>query len=497
MTMRSGSSYRADLSDGRHVFLDGEEIDVAAHPAFAGIVDTVAHLVDAAGPDGIPGIRTGNSVPRPTGPDVAWWWVTPRSMEDLAARRRASELLAEETGGFVGRGPDHVASFFAGFAAHPEIYGQKAQAVQSFRDEAAQEDRYVSYVIIPPSIDRSRVAEGGTRSQLRVVEETSEGIVVDGAMILGTATAVSDWLFVSCIVPLQPGQEDHALSFVVPVANPGLRIHCRLPFSSSTSVFDAPFSSRFDETDAVVVFDRVTVPADQLFICRDIGATAGQFHETAAHTLGNLQAQIRLMVKLRLLVGLASRIIDMSGASSSAEALDALAELAGLAGSVEAHVLAAEHGARLNEHGVMVPDKRFLYTAMARQAELYPRALHQLRLLTSSQVIDLPSSIQALDHPDLVDHATSPSTAADERVKLYRLAWDLIGTEFAGRHHQYELFYAGAPAVAKAHTRRTWRLEEAEALLDRTITQWDRTTPLPSDQAPPSTTGAAEQVAER
>ncbi len=475
---RTGASYRADLADGRHVFLDGAEIDVTTHPAFAGIVATMAHLIDVSAGEGFRTVDHGSVRP----PDEAWWWVTPRSIDDLVARRRASERLAEETGGFVGRGPDHVASFFAGFAGRPDVFGPRADAVLGFRDRAAAADHYVSYVIIPPSIDRARAVAGGRPSQLRVVDETDDGIVVDGTMILGTGTAVSDWLFASCIPPLGMGQEDHALSFVVPVATDGLRIHCRRPFSTATSVFDAPFAARFDETDAVVVFDRVTVPTAQVFVCRDIEATGAQFHATAAHTLGNLQAQIRLMVKLRLLVGLATRIVEVSGAGASAGALDQLAELASLAGSVEAHVLAAEHGARLDDAGVMVPDKRFLYSAMARQAELYPRALHLLRELTSSQVIDLPSSVAALDHPDLIDHAASPGVDAEDRVKLYRLAWDLIGTEFAGRHHQYEMFYAGAPAVAKAHTRRTWRLDEAEALLDRTLARWDRTTPLPADR---------------
>lgn len=478
---RTGEDYRSALADRRHVFLDGAEVDVTSHPAFAGIVATMAGLVDRAAD---PSMRT---VDEAAGTDVAWWWVTPRTLDDLAARRRASEALAEETGGFVGRGPDHVASFFAGFVGRPEVFGARAANVEDYRTRAAAADHYVSYVIIPPSIDRARAATGGRPSQLRVVEETAEGIVVDGAMILGTGTAVSDELFVSCIPPLQPGQEDHALSFALPVATDGLRIHCRRPFSDATSVFDAPLSSRFDETDAVVVFDRVRVPAERVFVCRDIEATAAQFHGTAAHTLGNLQAQIRLMVKLRLLVGLASRIVEVSGAGSSAGALDALAELASLAGSVEAHVLAAEHGATLDEQGVMVPDKRFLYGAMSRQAELYPRALHLLRELTSSQVIDLPSSVAAIDHPDLVDHASSPGVDAEERIKLYRLAWDLLGTEFAGRHHQYEMFYAGAPGVAKAHARRTWRLEEAEALLDRTLARWDRSTPLPA--GPPNEAG--------
>lgn len=472
---RTAASYRTDLADGRQVHLDGEVIDVADHPAFAGIVETMGGLIELAGSESLRGHE-------PTiGADVAWWWITPRTKADLGARRRASELLAEETCGFVGRGPDHVASFFAGFVGRPSVFGARANAVTDFWARAAADDAYVSYVIIPPSIDRARAATAGEPTQVRVVEETAEGIVVDGSQILATGTAVSDWLFVSCIPPLKPGQEDHALSFVVPVAADGLRIHCRRPYSGASSVFDAPFSSRFDETDAVVVFDNVFVRHEHVFISRDIEATAAQFHTTAAHTLGNLQAQIRLMVKLRFLVGLAGRIIEVSGAGSSPAALDAQAELASLAASVEAHVLAAEAAARPDSAGVMVPDKRFLYSSMARQAETYPRALHLLRELTSSQAIDLPSSVDALDHPDLIDHASSPKVDADERVKLYRLAWDVIGSEFAGRHHQYEMFYAGAPAVARAHTRRTWRFEEAEALLERTMARWDRSTPLPAD----------------
>ena len=54
-----------------------------------------------------------------------------------------------------------------------------------------------------------------------------------------TGTAVSDWLFVSCIPPLAEGMDDHALSFVVPVAPDGLRLHCRNPYGAQTSVFDA------------------------------------------------------------------------------------------------------------------------------------------------------------------------------------------------------------------------------------------------------------------
>jgi len=33
----------------------------------------------------------------------------------------------------------------------------------------------------------------------------------------------------------------------------------------------------------------------------------------------------------------------------------------------------------------------------------------------------------------------------DRPLNLFRLAWDLLGSEFRGRHGQYEKFYAGRP----------------------------------------------------
>jgi 4-hydroxyphenylacetate 3-monooxygenase len=55
---------------------------------------------------------------------------------------------------------------------------------------------------------------------------------------------------------------------------------------------------------------------------------------------------------------------------------------------------------------------------------------------------------------------------SEERVKLFKLAWDLVGSEFAGRHHQYELFYAGAPYVAKGYSYRYYGYEEPVELVE-------------------------------
>ena len=45
----------------------------------------------------------------------------------------------------------------------------------------------------------------------------------------------------------------------------------------------------------------------------------------------------------------------------------------------------------------------------------------------------------------------------------------MIGSEFAGRHQQYEMFYGGAPFVAKNYSFMNYGYEEAVALVDRCL----------------------------
>src|SRR5262249_13739406 len=147
-----------------------------------------------------------------------------------------------------------------------------------------------------------------------VKEEREDGIVVAGAQMLGTGAAISDYIILSCIVPLQPGDEDYAISVAVPLGADGLKIYSRRGYAeAATSVYDYPLASRFDETDALIVFDDVFVPWERVFIFRDRKITTDQWNLTPAHLLGNNQAQIRFSVKLDLLAGLAMRVAQMNG----------------------------------------------------------------------------------------------------------------------------------------------------------------------------------------
>jgi 4-hydroxyphenylacetate 3-monooxygenase len=315
--MRSGKEYLGSLGDGRSVYVDAERVrNVADHPAFRGIARTIAGLYDLAADPAAKMVHTSPETGRPANRVH----MIPRSQEDLGARREALTAWARRTNGLVGRGPEHVAGFLAGFASAPDVFARAdrrfGENVTRFYRRVVDEDLFVTYVIIPPQIDRSKTAQGQEERFLQagVCAERDGGIVVRGAQMLGTSSAVSDYLLVSCIVPLKAEDEDYANTFVVPVGTPGLKLYCRPPYAvGKSSVFDYPLSTRFDETDALTVFDDVFVPWENVFVYRNVEMLRAQFFETASHVLGNNQAQVRLVAKMKFLIGLARKIAAQSG----------------------------------------------------------------------------------------------------------------------------------------------------------------------------------------
>lgn len=455
--MRTGEEYLSSLSDSRVVVLDGELVDdVRTHPAFANIARTIAGLYDyAADPEN--GMQYDCAE---IGGVANLVFSAPRSRDDLTRRRLAIEAWSKLTHGWVGRSPDHVGSFFAGFATHPAVFGHGehdfAGNVRRFWERILRENLFVSYAIIPPQVSRATTASGwpGEYLQVGVVDETDEGLVVRGAQMLATGGPISDEVFVTCIKPLSHDDEDFAISFAMPAATEGMKMYCRRPYAQyAENRFDHPLASVYDEPDALMVFDDVLVPWDRVFIDRDVAALRRQFFDTGAHEIGNWQAQIRFATKLKFIAAVARKVTQVNQIDAIPAVREKLGELGSIVASVESAVLAAEYTAQVDDDGVAIPGKRALYGAMGLQPETYPRVIQILRELVGGGVLQLPSSVADLKSPisagDMEKYVQSPGTPTEERVKLFKLAWDIIGSEFAGRQQQYEMFYAGSPFVVR------------------------------------------------
>jgi 4-hydroxyphenylacetate 3-monooxygenase len=489
--MRSGNEYIEGLRDGRAVYINGELVqDVTTHPAFRDAVRSVANLYDIASDPANAGTLTCES-PYDDSP-MNLSFLIPRTEDDLVRRRKALRRLSEATFGLMGRTPDHVAAFLAGFAGNSSVFGRAgkeyAQNVVNFHRHASSTDAYVAYTIVPPQIDRSKPAHQQADPHLYagVREERDGGIVIKGAQMLGTGAVLADWVHLSSIVPLRPGDEDYAISVVVPVGAPGVKVLSRRSYAQgATSRFDYPLSTRFDESDSLVIYDDVFVPWEHVFVYRDLDLVQAQWWETAAHVLGNNQAQIRFATKLDLLVGVAAGIARMNGLDTLPPVQSTLGELAAHAALVQGLVLGSEQNCSIDADGVAHPGHAETYANMTLQSELYPKVLGIVRELCGGGLIQLPSSVEDFQNEEIAAeldrYVQSPGVDSVRRVKLMKLAWDLIGSEFASRHHQYEMFYAGAPFVVKARMYRNFDFERAAALAESAMAGYDLNGAVASD----------------
>ena len=481
--VKNGEMHLNSLRDGRHVYLDGRLItEHVDHPAFRNAVRTAARLYDfQARPENLE--RMTFESPRP-GLRVGRMWQLPTSLEELRERRMALESWAELTCGMLGRSPDHVASVISGmymgyeqFAAYDR---RRAEALREYYEYARDRDLYLSYTIISPQIDRLRrpgeTDNSGECVACAVVDEDSQGITLRGAKMLGTATPLANELFVGAIQPLKPGEERYGVSAAVPLNAKGLQLLSRRSYEAAAQdVFDQPLASQFDENDCVVYFDNVKVSWERVFVYGSVKMAADQWYATPAHVYQNYQCQIRLMVKLRFLVGLARKIAEANGILQFPPVRETLGQLAAQVAMVESFVVGME-SAGVRHGKYWIPNAQMLYGAQVLTQQLYPEFIRTIRELAGGALIMLPSSSADLESPitrELVTHVQrSPVSTPIERIKLMKLAWDALGSEFASRHVQYEMFYAGAPMVTRSHAFRTFDWNSAGMLVESLLSTY-------------------------
>ena len=251
-----------------------------------------------------------------------------------------------------------------------------------------------------------------------------------------------------------------------------MKLYPRRPFARAGSSYDYPLSSRFDESDSYVIFDNVFVPWERVFIYRNLEVSRDQWWKTPSHLLGNHQAQVRYVTKLRFMIGLAQKMNEMTGNAAQPPVQIMMGELASLVTVYESMLLAHETAAPI-ENGVLWPSKTILYAAMALQSELNGRMLESVRELAGAAFITLPSSEADFGNPeiaaDIERYMRSATSDARTRIALMRLIWDFLGSEFGSRHQQYEKFYGGASFLVKQNVYRNFDFKRATTLVDKAL----------------------------
>lgn len=460
MAARTGDEYVDGLrADGREVWLGAERVhDVTEHPAFTGSVRGMAGFFDwqhrhaedciIAGSEAHPGAGSGTGISH----------LIPRGPEDLDRRHRGLEKLARYSAGMLGRTPDYVSLTFAGFAGQPGVWSANGNArgaedLIAFQRHAAERDLALAHTIIHPVVDgRIGPYEGVNREvALRKVGETDGGIIVRGARILATLGPFADELAVYPGQPIPKDAPDVALAFSIPLATPGLKIICRDHYGLDADPFDKPFSSRFDEQDAFVVFDDVEVPRHRVFLDGD---PATYNSVMARGWIGNVmqQTSIRAMVKLEFAYELCCRMAEATGQDRRPEVMQMLGEIWSYAELTRAAIRAAEADAHEYGDGVWFCDEAPFRALRPTLPGWMPRVNEIIKRIGSHNLLATPTR-SGLEDPELrpwLDRYLPSAGGGDasERSRLFRTAWDFCGSALGARAELYERYYLASAARA-------------------------------------------------
>jgi 4-hydroxyphenylacetate 3-monooxygenase len=480
-TCKTGAEHIKSLQDGRTVYIDGKLVpDVTTHAAFRNSVQSAATLYDfQAKPENIELMTF-----KPAGSNrrINRAWQMPRNHAEMVQRRMALQAWAALSCGFLGRSPDHLASALVGQRMGIEVFEKhgkdRAAALANYFNEASRNDYFLTYVIINPQAERGK--DWGQQAEdlvARIVDEDAAGITIRGAKMLGTSAIMANEVLVANLQPLKPGEEDLAFSCALPMNAKGLRVLSRKSYeAAAASIFDNPISSRYDENDALMFFDDVKVPWERVFVFRDTDMCRAQFHDTPGHAYQNYQAQIRLSVKIKFLIGLAHKITEAIGTTNMPPIREQLGYLAANVSMVNAMVVGMEIDGNMRGEW-WVPNKHYMYSAQVLTQDLYPRVIQALRDLAGGALIMLPSSIHDFKDPELkriIDLTQrSANMRPEEKVKFLKMAWDAIGSEFGSRHTQYEMFYAGARFVTTGHSYRTFDWNIATGMVDNLMADYE------------------------
>ena len=448
----TGQEYIDSIRDDREIYIYGDRVkDVTSHPAFRNPVRMTARLYDALHD---PGKRDILTAPTDTGSDgySHRFFITPRSVDDLVADQRAIAEWARMSYGWMGRSPDYKASFLGTLGANAEFYEPFAENARRWYRESQEKVLYWNHAIVHPPVDRDRPPDEVADVFVHAEKETDAGLIVSGAKVVATGSALTHYNFISHYgLPIK--DKKFALVATVPMGAPGVKLICRPSYSAMAaavgSPFDYPLSSRLDENDSILVLDKVLIPWENVFVYGNVGKVQLFPGTSGFIERFTFQGCTRLAVKLEFIAGLLAKALEITGTRDFRGVQSRLGEVLAWRNLFWGLSDAAARNPVPWRNGALLPNPQYGLAYRWFMQVGYPRVKEIVLQDVASGLIYVNSSNEDFKNPDIRPYLDrfvrgSHGVTAVERVKVMKLLWDAVGSEFGGRHELYERNYAGS-----------------------------------------------------
>ncbi len=452
MPVRTGEQYIDRINElNSEVWLGGKRVtgNISEHPAFKGVMESQARLYDLQNEEKFKSMMTYKS-PTPGNP-VGLSFLMPKTREELAQKRKMVQQWARESNGMMGRSPDYMNTTLMTMAASAHLLEGKENCfpenIKAYYEYVRENDLCLTHTFIEPQVDRSYIYYENSKEPIaaKIIDRTKEGLIVKGARLLATQGGITDEMLL--VSPGRPYNEESGFAFSIPSNTKGLKFICRESFVGGDSKFNYPLSSRFEEMDSIVVFDNVLVPWDRVFFYDNIDVAQNYLNKCGFQQFSLHQVLSRQIVKTEFMLGLVQSIIESINISSYQHVQEKATEIIIALETLKALVLKAEVEADINDAGLMQPNSIALRIAINVFPKVYPRFAEIVQQLGASGLMSIPTeeAFQSPIRQDIHQYLQSAADNAEDRVKLFRLAWDATMSAFGTRQTLYERFFFGDP----------------------------------------------------
>lgn len=482
----TGREFLESIQDGREVWIYGERVqDVTVHPAFRNSARMLARMYDALHHPEKSG-RIVTETDTGNGGITHRFYKVPKCTEDLVGSRDAIAEWARISYGWLGRSPDYKASLTGTLGANADFYYPYQENALRWYRNTQERCLFLNHALVNPPVDKGKAPDDVGDVYVHVERETDAGVVVSGAKVVATGSALTHHNFIGFYGPTPLGKPEMALFAMIPMDSPGVKLICRpsyeLHAATMGSPFDYPLSSRLDENDAILILDRVLVPWENVFVYRDLDKANGFFPGSGFIPRFTLHGCTRFAVKLDFLAGLLLKATEALGSQDQRSAQVQIGEVLAWRhlfwGLTDAMVKTPEQWV----NGAVQPNTEYglAYRALAPVA--YPRIKEIIEQTVSSGLIYLNSHVADFKNEELRPYLEkylrgSNDYDAVERVKVLKILWDAVGTEFGGRHELYERNYGGNYENIKLENvlaaTAMGRTDELKGFVEQFMTEYD------------------------
>jgi 4-hydroxyphenylacetate 3-monooxygenase len=448
--IRTGGQYLDSIRDSREVYVNGERVkDLATHAMFRPLIDIRARIYDMQHQAATRELLAYQE-------DGEWNALAnklPRTQQDWWLKRRATDVILEAIGGVVTRIGDETVgemwSLFDGPDVLNEVDPQFSANIRHHIDAVLNADPFHVSANTDPKGDRSKSPqEQDPDMLLHVVRETDAGIVVRGAKY-ETAAAYANQAFTKPTIANwgNAALSEYAVGFVCDLGSPNLKFICRTGFAGRAPAADYPLANRFDEVDALVIFDDVLIPWENVLFYRH--TRAATFIRSTLHRYSAFAFVQRNLKLADMMIGAALFNVQQTGLDKQQAVQEKLAQLAVYREGINAHLTASIALAEKSPAGLLMPNQSLLYCGRVLACSQLHQMMHIARELCGGQICVTPDKA-SFDAPETRPwlekfYTVNDHWVAEDRRKLLALARDLLNSDYAGHRLTFQLFAQSPP----------------------------------------------------